>query len=188
MKRVLVVCVIVAAICFTGQAQRHSRRVRRPVPKPVPTPTPERWVTYNSEPGRFSVLIPEIPTDKTETIQSDPAPYTTHFLKVRGLNSAFIIGWAEYDPSFDPNPSHELELNRENFIKGINGSLITNKSLTLDGFPSIEFTAETASMLYKSRIYLVGRRPYQLLAITAKGLDDSTNINRFFDSFKVRVR
>ena len=81
-----------------------------------------------------------------------------------------------------------MNLNRDNFINGVKATLINNKTVTLDGYQAIEFTAETSQTLFKSRVYMVGRRPYQLVSATAKGVDDSINIDRFFNSFKVRVR
>src|SRR5258705_5591892 len=117
MKRALVISLIIAAICSAAYGQEHTRPSPTSIPKSTPTPNPEGWVTFNSAPGRFSVLMPEIPPDKTETVQSEPGPYTTHLFVVRGPKSAFLIGWVDYDPSFNFNPSRGLELNRENFIK-----------------------------------------------------------------------
>ena len=188
MKKGLVSSLIIVAIAVVGLSQEHSRVTPTPIPRSTPMSNPDGWVTFTSEVGRFSVLLPEIPTDKTETVQSEPGPYTTHLFIVRATKSAFLLGWVDYDPNFNFNPSRELDLNRENFIKGVNATLINNRNVTIDGYQAIEFTAETAETIFKSRVYMVGRRPYQLVAATTKGLDDSSNINRFFDSFKVRLR
>ncbi len=34
---------------------------------------------------------------------------------------------------------------------------------------------------------MVGRRPYQIVIGSPKGMDDSANVNRFFNSFKVSL-
>ncbi len=99
-----------------------------------------------------------------------------------------MVGWVDYAPNFNFNATAELDMNRENFIKGVKATLIDNKSVTLDGYQAIEFTAQSAEQIYKSRVYMVGRRPYQILTGTPKGVDDSVNINRFLNSFKVRPR
>ena len=142
---------------------------------------------FTSEAGRFTVLIPEIPTEKPETVQSVHGPYTTHLFVVRDSKSVFLIGWVDYDPSFNFSPKHELEANRDNFIKGINATLVTTRATTLDGYQSIEFTAETEDKIFKSRVYMVGRRPYQIVIGSPKGEDDTISANRFFSSFKVRL-
>jgi hypothetical protein len=57
----------------------------------------------------------------------------------------------------------------------------------IDGYSAIEFTAETGDRIFKSRVYMVGRRPYQIAIGSPRGQDDSVNVNRFFNSFKVSL-
>lgn len=132
--------------------------------------------------------MPEIPTDKTETTESTHGPYTTHLFIVKDEVSVYLIGWVDYDPSFNFNRQAELEANRDNFVKGINATLISTHPTVIDGYSALEFTAETADRIFKSRVYMVGRRPYQIVIGSPKGQDDSTQVSRFFNSFKVRVR
>ena len=191
MKRSFSSLLIILGLFAGVHAQEHTRPPSTPVPKATPMATPmanpDGWVTFNSEMGRFSVVMPEIPNDKTETVQSEHGPYTTHLFVVRE-KSVFLIGWVDYDPNFNFNPTSELDANRDNFVKGVKATLINSRSVTLDGYQALEFTAETADTIFKSRVYMVGRRPYQLVAGTSKGFDDSRNVSRFFESFKVRVR
>ena len=179
MKKFLVASLITLTIAFSLEAQEHTK-----TPRVAP---PDGWVTFNSEPGRFSVLMPELPTDKTDTVQSDHGPYTTHLFIVKGGKSVYLIGWVDYNPGFKFNSHSELDANRDNFIKGINATLVNSRAVTVDGYQCLEFTAETSETTYKSRVYIVGRRPYQLVAGTVKGLEDSDNVTKFFDSFKVRL-
>lgn len=132
--------------------------------------------------------MPVIPEDKTETTQSSHGPYTTHLFIVRDDVSVYLIGWVDYDPSFNFNRQAELEANRDNFVKGVNAKLITTHATVVDGYPALEFVAETDDRVFKSRVYMVGRRPYQIVIGSPKGQDDSAQFNRFFNSFKVRTR
>jgi hypothetical protein len=189
MKRFLAVSFIILAVTIAVFAQEHTRPSPTPIPPPRSTPTipnPEGWVTFNSEAGRFTVLMPDIPPEKTDTVQSEHGPYTTHLFVTRGTSSTFLIGWVDYDPTFNFNRTAEIKANMENFIKGVSATLVSSRNLVIDGYDSLEFTAESPDRLFKSRVYMVGRRPYQLVSVTAKGVDDSANIARFFDSFKVR--
>lgn len=193
MKRSLGSFLTILTLVVVIYGQEHSRPPAVPRATPVATPmatpmvSPEGWVTFNSQPGRFTVLMPQIPNEKAETVESDHGPYTTHLFVVRE-NSIFLIGWVDYDPAFNFNATSELDANRDNFIKGVKATLINSRSVTLDGYQAIEFTAETADTIFKSRVYMVGRRPYQLVAGTAKGIDDSLKVDKFFESFKVRPR
>ena len=145
------------------------------------------WVSFNSEEGRFSVLMPETPTDKAETTDSTHGPYTTHLFVVKDTTSVYLIGYVDYDPSFNFNRQAELEANRDNFVKGIKARLVSTRPTMIDGYSAIEFTAETEDRIFKSRVYMVGRRPYQIVIGSPKDLDDSANVNRFFNSFKVSL-
>jgi hypothetical protein len=49
----------------------------------------------------------------------------------------------------------------------------------------IEFTADTTDRSFKSRVYMVGRRPYQIVIGYPKGDPDEVAASRFFNSFKV---
>ena len=197
MKSFLVIAIITLASSFSGIAQEHTPRTPATTPTPVPRVTPSRstppsnvdssgWVRFTNDLGRFSVLMPEIPTAETpKTTPSDHGPYTTHLFITKALNSIFLIGWVDYDPSFNFDRQQELEANRDNFVKGVKATLMDSRPLTIDGYQGIEFIAESEERRFKSRVFMVGRRPYQIVVVSLKGEDDSVNVSRFFNSFKV---
>lgn len=188
MKRFLALAIIAVGMSFPLHAQEHSSR---PPSTPSNTPAPSNttdsgsWVKFTSENGRFSVLMPEIPPEKTETQDSANGPYTTHLFVVKDTTSVYLIGWVDYDPSFNFNRQAELEANRDNFVKGISATLTSSRERVIDGYSTIEFTADTADRTFKSRVFMVGRRPYQIVIGSPKGMDDTASVERFFNSFKV---
>ncbi|HEV2836870.1 MAG TPA: hypothetical protein VGW58_16245 [Pyrinomonadaceae bacterium] len=196
MRRFLAILLTTLGLSFSLSAQEHTRRPPATAPA-RPTPTPTRapaateddsgWVKFNSPSGRFSVLMPETPQDKTETTQSEHGPYTTHLFVVRDTRNVYLIGWVDYDPSFNFNRQAELEANRDNFVKGIGATLLATRATIIDGYSAIEFTAETSDRTFKSRVYMVGRRPYQIVIGYPKDEPDAGAINRFFNSFKVQL-
>lgn len=189
MKRFLAILLTTLWLSLSLSAQEHTKRPPS-VPAARPSPAPSvadtgGWAHFNSPAGRFSVLVPEIPEEKVETKQTEHGPYTTHLFVVRDARNVYLIGWVDYDPSFDFNRQIELEANRDNFVKGVKATLTSTQSLTIDGYPVLEFTADTADRTFKSRVYLVGRRPYQVVIGFPKGEAELAPIDRFFDSFKV---
>ena len=190
MNRFCALLLITLALSAAVVAQEHTRRPPSPGPATTPRTTTDSndggWVKFNSELGRFSVLMPETPTDKTETTQSEHGPYTTHLFIVRDPSNVYLIGWVDYDPSFNFNKQSELDANRDNFVKGISATLLSTRPLTIDGYQALEFVAETTDRIFKSRVYMVGRRPYQIVIGYPKGQEDLPTINRFFNSFKIR--
>ena len=197
MKRFVAIFLTTLGFCLSLSAQEHSRprptppatRPSPPATRPTPAPTTPvdagGWAHFNSEAGRFSVLMPEIPEEKVETTPSDHGPYTTHLFIVRYERNVYLIGWVDYDPSFNFSRQAELDANRDNFVKGVQATLTSTRSMSIDGYPAIEFTADTADRTFKSRVFLVGRRPYQLVIGYPKGEEDISLTNRFFKSFKV---
>ena len=191
MKTLLVVLLITLGLSSSISAQEHtSRPPKLPPSTSTPSTNPNTpniggWAKFTSDEGRFSVIMPGIPEDTVETKQSDQGPYTTHLFVLRHEQNVFLIGYVDYDPSFNFNRQAELEMNRDNFIKGIGATLLTTRSLRVDGFPVIEFTAEGPQRIFTSRVYMVGRRPYQIVIGSPKGVDNSVSISRFFNSFKV---
>ncbi len=191
MKRFLAISLLLLGLSISLKAQEHSARPTTTPTTPAPpanTPVDNSgWVKFNSDDGHFSVLMPEMPTDKTETVDSAHGPYTTHLFIVRDTASVYLIGWVDYDPSFNFNRQAELEANRDNFVKGIGAKLLSTRPATFDGYSGLEFTAETPDRIFKSRVYMVGRRPYQIVIGSPKTLDDAAIVTRFFNSFKVRL-
>ena len=147
------------------------------------------WVTFRSEPGRFSVLLPgpgDPKLDTSTTSQSPAGPYTTYMYTQPSDKGMFLVGWVDYAPTFNFNIQKELDANRDNFIKGLKGSrLVSERPVTYGTSPGREFIAETDAVVVKSRVYIIGRRPYMLIAATRKGADDSVNVERFLASFKI---
>ena len=189
MKRFFPLLILTLVLSLAIEAQEHTRR---PPTTPSNNTPPSKtdnggWANFTSEEGRFSVLMPEIPTDKTETVDSAHGPYTTHLFIVRDTTNVYLIGWVDYDPSFNFNRQAELEANRDNFVKGINARLLSTRPTMIDGYSAIEFTAETDDRVFKSRVYMVGRRPYQIVIGSPKDQDESVSVNRFFNSFKVSL-
>jgi len=106
---------------------------------------------------------------------------------VNTTKGVFLVGWVDYDPSFNFSVQSELEANRDNFVKGVKATLLNTSRIALDGNPGLEFTADTQHMFYKSRVYIIGRRPLLLIAGTNSGMDDGPNVARFFSSFQIKL-
>lgn len=183
MKKFLGLPWVLLLTVFALHAQEHSSNstARR-----TPSTSASSWVRVNSDEGHFSVLLPELVKDQTETKSTAKGPYTTHLFVARTTKGVYFVGWVDYDPSFNFGIQSELEANRDNFVKGVQGTLLSTTRITLNGNPGLEFTAETPQMFYKSRVYIVGRRPYQLIAGSNKGQDNADNVAQFFESFEVR--
>lgn len=148
------------------------------------------WIKFTSEAGRFSVLMPGPgePKDESET-KTDPrfGAYTTHLFLQKTDKGLFMAGWVDYAPTVKLDVQGELAANRDNFAKGIGARVISEQAIKLGDSPGIEFNAESEQAIFKSRIYIVGQRPYMIVAATLKGSNDDANVGRFLASFQLKT-
>jgi hypothetical protein len=185
MKKFLITGFVLLLTSFTCFAQDHGSAPPATT-RPSATVPADSWVTLVPTQGRFSVLFPEQAKDQSQTTDSTHGPYTTHLFLAKTTKGLFLVGWVDYDPNFNFGVQSELEANRDNFVKGVKATLVNSSKITFNGYPGLEFTAETDDVVYKSRVYIIGRRPYQLIAGTYKGQDDDYNVSRFLTSFQLK--
>lgn len=144
--------------------------------------TDDDWITFSSDEGNFSVLMPTQPKIESATNDTPNGRYTVYSAISIGNNSMYLAGWADY--SFKVDVEGEINANRDNLLKILEATLITEKKITFDKYPGIEFTAKLNSgKLIKSRVYLINNRPYQLIA--AGNGEDDENTDKFLSSFKL---
>ena len=148
---------------------------------------PAPWVKFSPPGSPFTVLMPAQPQESKKTSDSPNGPYTTYLYSSRSPErEIYLVGWVDYDPKFNFGVQAELNANRDNFVKSVQGKLLSTTPIKLGAHPGIEFKAEvTGKVDIVSRVYIVGRRPYQLIAVTPAGRDASANLQRFFSSFQL---
>ena len=149
--------------------------------------TPAGWVKFSPAGSPFTVLMPTQPKEETKTSESPHGPSTTVLYSSKSpQGEIYLVGWVDYDPKFKFGVQAELEANRDNFVKSVKATLLSTTPVKLGTHPGIEFRAElTGQFDIVSRVYIVGRRPYQLIMLTPAGRDASANRERFFSSFQL---
>src|ERR1041385_6969735 len=98
------------------------------------------WIKFSSAEGKFSVSLPAQPTSQTDSSTTYPK-YTTSLFISKGTSDIFVLGWVDYESSYNFDEQSELEANRDNFIKGISGTLVSTANTTFKGYKAIQFTA-----------------------------------------------
>lgn len=59
----------------------------------------------------------------------------------RSNNDIFLIGWVDYEPGYNFDDQKELEANRDNFVSGVNATLVSSKNIEYKTFKGLEFSA-----------------------------------------------
>jgi len=61
----------------------------------------------------------------------------------------------------------------------------SQKAISLRGYPGSEFILESDTLSFHFRLYLVGKKLYQVLAVATKDRVAGSEWNRFLDSFEL---
>ena len=159
----------------------------------------DEWIDYSSESGKFSVSLPDQPTPNTMNSEIQPknpktgkpvgkkVRFTYNDVVSKNDQAFYLVGWVDYQAGFNFDPKGELTANRDNFIKESGATLVSQKPIKLGVNEGIEFVAEKSpSVFVKGRVYIIGKRPYILVAVTFD--KDSTDVDKFFDSFKLNKK
>lgn len=140
---------------------------------------PAPWVTLEPEGAGFSVSLPAAAIERVDQKSS----YTMHAFTLTVGRATYVASYSDYLPG-KLDPKTALTTNRDKFIKSLQATLTSSREITLDGHTGIEFTSETPAHNVKSQIFLIGNRMFQTATLVFKDVDETRNVNRFFESFK----
>ena len=137
------------------------------------------WEEFAPEGGGFSILFPTKPIQAT----TEKTNYTLHSFTSTAGRGTYVASYADYK-QIKLEPSAFLFRNRDRFIKSMQATLASNREITVNGHTGIEFTAVNSAANIRSQLFLVENRLYQTVTMILKDVDQTTYVNRFFDSFK----
>ncbi len=145
--------------------------------------------TFNSPEGKFNVLVPFKPKLQAEDIDSPLGKVTSY--RYTSLNSIglFAVMYADHpvEPKDAGQRESRLDVIRDGVLKSLGGKLISEKKIRLYGYPGREFTVKKTEQgsedIYQWRIFLVGRRVYQLAVATERKDSGSNDVTKFLTSF-----
>lgn len=144
---------------------------------------PLPWVTLAPEGAGFSVMLPG---KAVETIEKKPS-FTLHSFTLTVGRATYVASYSDYAPG-KLDPTTALTANRDKFNKSLQATLISSHEITLNGHAGIEFTSEHPAANVRSQLFLVGNRMFQTATFVFKDVDETRNVNRFFESFKFTPR
>jgi hypothetical protein len=141
---------------------------------------PPGWVTLAPEGAGFSVLFPGKAVETVEKKNS----FTLHSFNLTVGRATYIASYSDYLPG-KIDPATALTANRDKFNKSLQATLVSSREITINGHTGIEFTSETPAADVKSQLFLIGSRMYQTVTFVFRDVDETRNVSRFFDSFKL---
>ena len=147
------------------------------------------WVKFTSPEGRFSLLVPHEP--KLEVV-TDPtnAKLTHNRFSEFEQSYAFVIEY--FDNVITGDPEKYLDQARDGIMSAINGTLVRENKISLDGYPGRELelslTAKSGTVVSgRTRIYAGGSNFYSMSYVWRKDMDEplaSKIGEKYFSSIK----
>ena len=175
MKHLKITLFIICAVLFAAACKKNA-------------PPAQDFV---SQSGGFSISTPVELKESTQSIPTPAGNLELHIFSGETPTRGYIVGYADYPEAVmqQSNPQKMLEGARNGAAAQINGKVLKEEQITLDGNPGVEFLMEgkndTQEALSKARMVLVGRRIYQVLVVGGKNDIQEPEMDGFIRSFKL---
>lgn len=147
------------------------------------------WNIYSSADRAFFVEMPAAPTESTEEMTNSDIHWQNHKLKVTlpDRDAAFSVVFDDFPFDWDSPPDEELlDGIVSDIAEGIKGTVVRRKTLQLFGVPVREVRIDIPSgYIYECRVLIVGKRQYQIIAVSKRSEYESDVSKRFLNSFQL---
>ena len=152
--------------------------------------SPDKWNEYTSERGRFQIRFPGNPTEELSTVD-------VHFVSYSGRLEFRVSYTDEPELSGDLDSANkylqEMRDASEAITKVSNERIITQKKVTIDGYPGYFTYVQTAKGWVRDLQIVVGNRVYTIVVEGRKGHENEVEAKNdfervamaFINSFKV---
>lgn len=139
---------------------------------------------FESPPGGFRVLFPGAVHEQVKTQPSRAGPIDSHVFNAETDEMGFLVSYADHSPEVvkAAKPRAQLTAARDAVV-GKDGKLLSERALSLQGKPGLEFKFEKDGLVATFRVFMVGRRLYQVMALGPPGESHDRAATIFLDSF-----
>lgn len=186
MKRLLslilvVVFAVITAGCGDKPGEQTSEQTGR---EPADT-----WTDYVSREGGFTVRVPKPPSYQTSEASTAVGSITVHTFVIEHGQMVYAVMYNDI-PGNLPDVPEALADGRDGTLAtaGEGAELVYEKDISIDGNPGLEFRINVPDPagVYTARMYVVGDRLYQVLAMSPAGVNADEAVFKFLDSFELR--
>ncbi len=150
------------------------------------------WREFASVPGRFHVLLPGTPTQVEKTIETDDGPTPVRIVQAADGPMTYVVTATDAAEVAVKRPKVLIDGTRDVILQRSRAKMVREKSVPLGRVAGREVRAEfpveddPKGGILTCRIYLSGRRVYQVMAIGPKDKQDAATLDKFFTSFRPR--
>ncbi|MDP9317284.1 MAG: hypothetical protein M3R24_41585 [Chloroflexota bacterium] len=172
--------------------------VESPLPAAADQEQEAGWIELSPSGKGFSVLMPGKPDLDKQYLETPFGRVPVSIYPIELPTVTYMTGLITYPKDFvrASDPSKMLAGAQAGAIKNIDGRLVHEEEITIDGYPGRAFTAEgtvkepsktqlPVGSLVHGRLFVVENNLYQLIVFGAKENLPKSDIDKFFSSFKL---
>lgn len=153
------------------------------------SPDSSEWKQYVYEEDGFAIAAPAEPGFRRATATVGPGEVEQHFYSVSlGDDSGWMAIAYTLDPADKRRPELILADKRDSALESVNGKLISEMPITLEGYLGLQVELESEKYRARNRYYVIGRRMYELLSIAPMDKPIHRETDRFYRSFRLLGR
>ena len=147
------------------------------------------WKRFLSSEGKFSILLPGVPEERTQTMHSSKGEMEGHVFNVKAnIQDLYGLTYADIPPNIDLGNLSDYFDRVQTMEAGEKGRIVFQQDLKLGDFPGREFefvAGGKANYSGRIRIFLANRRLYVLPVIFLTAKPHPADRTIFFNSFTI---
>lgn len=180
-------CIFAAALSTAAIAQDAGKAApAAPTATPQASPQAAEWKEYEHKEQGMAFSMPHTPETDTQVADTELGKITLYLYTFEKGDAVMTLAVNVYPDKIAKVPADVLLKGGENgAVDGAHGKVTSEKKITIDGNPGLEYQFESAKYHGTCRIYLVGTRMYQLISVSPTGTPFIEETGRFFDSFRL---
>jgi|GEM_PF-2046528 hypothetical protein len=152
------------------------------------TPVHAEWKEYAISKGAFAVSMPRAPVIEKHAVDTEFGAIDTQVVLAKtGPSVAYAVVYCEYpqDALFCIAPEKYLNRAGDQMVRKMNGNLINESQILLDGFPGREIKISVPNGILHLKLFAVGKRSYQIYAVGLNNSASHTDARKFLTSFRL---
>lgn len=143
---------------------------------------------FKSPDNSFTIMLPKDIKEEKQTVNTQLGPIEYLSYNAKAKYQEFVVAYSDYPDSLVAvsDPKTSLDGARDGAVRNIQGTLLSETIIDMNGYPGRELRIEgPQKIILISRIYLVEKRLYQIMAVSKPDHSFDKKINEVLNSFKI---
>ena len=148
--------------------------------------TQAEWPKFKSTEENFTISMPGEPRQERNSGRG-PFGNGHHIYSIESNGVSYTVSNSVFEnpPTQPKDIKRVLDFARDVVLTVTSGKLLSDKDISVEGYPGREVRIEKDKKVWTLHAYVVKGRMYQLMTTEPKAKEQSPDTAKFFDSFKL---